>query len=412
MKSSVLPGRAGNSSTGVPRRTVLSAGAMLGAGSLLAGAANVFAQKGDTIKIGSARALTGLVASSFAPLYVSVKIAVEEINAAGGVLGRALEVIEADDESSPAKEPAVMRRLIDGGAQALLGPVGSSHTLAAVPTTTAAKMIHAGGGWAEELADGVKYPYHYQFTYNTGHQGEAIARQIVEKLKLKKVGILQENSGLGESGGAATTRALKKFGLEPVAVEVYPTTATDLKVYLAKLRAAGTEAIVLWNSPAQGMLLTAAGLQAMKWYPAILGGNSLFSNTVLENTDPEVLKNAYGTLIRTMTYSSTEAPGARQQAYAKKVVTYPESKFWEINAAISPFYDFLHLLKVVVEAEKRFDSERIKKAFDAVKGYPGMIGSISFSPENHCALTGDQMVMATLSSGKDPRAMHVFRERA
>jgi ABC-type branched-subunit amino acid transport system substrate-binding protein len=150
----------------------------------------------------------------------------------------------------------------------------------------------------------------------------------------------------------------------------------------------------------------------MKWYPALLGGNSLFSNTVLDNTDPEVLKNAYGTLIKTMTYSATEAPGARQVAYAKRVVTFPESKFWEINAAISPFYDYLHLLKQVVDAEKRFDAERIKKAFDATRDYPGMIGSISFTPENHCALTGDQMVMATLVSGKDPKAMHVFRERA
>jgi ABC-type branched-subunit amino acid transport system substrate-binding protein len=387
-------------------------GLLLAGGSLLAGARSVFAQTGDTIKIGSARAMTGLVASSFAPLYVSVKIAVEEINAAGGVLGRKLEIVEADDESSPAKEPAVIRRLIDSGAQALLGPVGSSHTMAAVATSTVAKVIHAGGGWAEELADGIKFPYHYQFTYNTGHQGEAIARHIVEKLKLKKVGILQENSGLGESGGAATTRSLKKFGLEPVAVEVYPANATDLKVYLNKIRAAGADALVLWNSPVQGMLLTAAGLQAMKWTPALLGGNSLFSNTVLDNTDPEVLKNAYGTLIKTMTYSATEAPGARQVAHAKKVVTFPESKFWEINAAISPFYDYLHLLKQVVETEKRFDTERIKKAFDATKNYPGMIGSISFSPENHCALTGDQMVMATLLSGKDPRSMHVFRERA
>jgi ABC-type branched-subunit amino acid transport system substrate-binding protein len=394
------------------RRDVLRIGGSLGAGALLGGAQNVFAQKGDSIKIGSARAMTGLVASSFAPLYVSVKIAVEEINAAGGILGRPLEIVEADDESSPAKEPAVMRKLVDSGAQAILGPVGSSHTMAAVATTTAAKIIHAGGGWAEELADGRKYPYHYQFTYNTGHQGEAIVRHIVEKLKLKKVGILQENSGLGESGGAATTRSLKKYGLDPVGVEVYPTTATDLKVYLNKLRATGTEALVLWNSPAQGMLLTAAGLQAMKWYPALLGGNSLFSNTVLENTDPEVLKNAYGTLIKTMTYSATEAPGARQVAYAKRVVTFPESKQWEINAAISPFYDYLHLLKQVVEADKRFDTEGIKKAFDSVKGYPGMIGSISFSPENHCALTGDQMVMATLLSGKDPKSMHVFRERA
>ena len=397
---------------GVSRRAVIgSAPALVGA-SLLASAQSVFAQRGDTIKIGSARAMTGLVASSFAPLYVSVKIATEEINAAGGILGRPIEIIEADDESSPAKEPAVMRKLMDSGAQAMLGPVGTSHVLAAVTTTTASKMIHAGGAWAEEVADGVRFPYHYQFTFNTGHQGEAVARHIVEKLKLKKIGMLQENSGFGESAGAATTRALKRRGLELVALEVYPPTATDLKVYLNKLRAAGADAVVLWNSPVQGILLTAAGLQAMKWYPALLGGNSMFSNTVLDNTDPEVLKNAYGTLIKNFTFSATESPGARQVAHAKRVVTFPEAKFWEINAAISPFYDYLHLLKQVVESEKRFDTERIKKAFDATKNYDGLIGSISFTPENHCALTGDQMVMATLLSGKDPRSMNVFRERA
>lgn len=394
------------------RRSVLRAGAALTGSSLLAGAHSVFAQKGDSIKIGSARAMTGLVASSFAPLYVSVKIAVEEINASGGILGRPLEIVEADDESSPAKEPAVMRKLLDSGAQAILGPVGSSHTMAAVPATTASKIIHAGGGWAEELADGLKFPYHYQFTYNTGHQGEAVVRLAVDKLKQKKVGILQENSGFGESATAATRRALKARGLEPVGVEVFPTTAPDLKVYLNKLRAAGAEALVLWCSPVQGTLLTAAGLSAMKWYPTLLGGNTMFASSVLDNGDPEVVKNAYGTLIRTMTYSGNEAPGARQQAHAKKVLAYPESKFWEINAAISPFYDFLHLLKLVVESEKRFDSERIKKAFDAVKDYDGMIGKISFTPENHCALSPDQMVMVSLASGKDPRSMHVFRERA
>lgn len=412
MKSQPHPHSTARPDGGLSRRSVLSVGMALTGGSLLAGAQNVFAQTGDTIKIGSARAMTGLVASSFAPLYVGVKIAVEEINAAGGMLGKKIEIIEADDESSPAKEPAVMRKLIDGGAQAILGPVGSSHTLAAVPTTTAAKIIHAGGGWSEDLADGVKYPYQYQFTYNTGHQGEAVVRHIVEKLKLKKVGILQENTGFGESAGAATLRSLKKHGLDPVAVEVYPVNAPDMKVYLNKLRAAGADALVLWNSPAQGMILTAAGLQSMKWYPALLGGNSVFSNTVLENADPEVLKNAYGTLIKTMTYAPGENPGARQIAHAKRVVTFPEARQWEINAAISPFYDYLHLLTKVVNEEKRFDSERIKKAFDSTKNYSGIIGMISFTPENHCALTGDQMVMVTLLSGKDPKSMQVFRERA
>jgi branched-chain amino acid transport system substrate-binding protein len=399
-------------SHGFTRRSVLTGASALVGSSLLSSVQNAFAQNTDTIKIGSARALTGLVASSFAPLYVGVKIAVDEINASGGILGRKVEVIEADDESSPAKEPAVVRKLLDSGAQAILGPVGSSHTLAAAASTTAAKIIHAGGGWTEDLADGKKYPYQYQFTYNTSHQGEAIASHIVEKLKLNKVGLLLENTALGESGGAATRRSLKKYGIEPVGVETYPVNATDLKVYLNKLRAAGAEALVLWNSPAQGVLLTAAGLQSMKWYPALLGGNSMFSNTVLQNADPEVLKNASGTLLKVFTYTQTENIAERQLAHAKRVVTFPEAKQWEINAAISPFYDFLHLLKVVVDAEKRFDTERIKAAFDATRNYKGMIGNISFTPENHCALTGDQMVMATLISGRDPKAMGVFRERA
>ena len=138
----------------------------------------------------------------------------------------------------------------------------------------------------------------------------------------------------------------------------------------------------------------------------------MFSNAVLDSASPEVLKLASGTLLKTMTYSASEPVGARQIAHAKKVLTFPEAKTWEINAAISPFYDFLHLLKVVVDAEKRFDSERIKKAFDATRNYDGMIGRISFTPDNHCALTGDQMVMASLASGRDARSMSVFRERA
>lgn len=399
-----------SSATGWNRRQVLASG--LSGGSLLLGIENAFAQKTDTIKIGSARALTGLVASSFAPLYVGVKIAIDEINATGGMLGRPLEIIEADDESSPAKEPAVIRKLLDSDAQAILGPVGSSHTLSAVATTTASKIIHAGGGWTEELADGIKYPYQYQFTYNTSHQGDAIARHIVENLKMKKVGILKENTALGESGGAATVKSLKRYGIEAVGIETYPVTATDLKVYLTKLRAAGAEALVLWNAPAQGVLLTASGMQALRWFPALLGGNSMFSNVVLENASPEVLKLASGTLLKTMTYSASDPVAARQIAHAKKVLTYPEAKTWEINAAISPFYDFLHMLRTVVNAEKRFDTERIKKAFDSTKNYDGMIGRISFTAENHCALTGDQMVMATLASGHDARSMGVFRERA
>jgi len=294
----------------------------------------------------------------------------------------------------------------------VLGPVGSSHALAAVATTGPAKVIHASGGFTEELADGTKYPYHYQYTYNAGQQGDAVARFALETLKLRKVGVLHEATGFGESAAASTVRNLKKRGAEAVGVEVYPLNATDLKVYVGKLRAAGAEVLVLWNSAAQGMVLTAAALQSMRWFPPLLGGNGMYSNAVIDGADPEVLKNAYATLIRSMTYSGKEQPAARQLAYVKKVLTYPEAKTWEINAAISPFYDFLHMLKLVVDSDKRYDGERVKKAFDATRNYAGMIGNISFSPENHCALDAEQVVLVSVASVRDPRSLGVFRERA
>lgn len=391
------------------RRQVLQLG---GAAALLSSLDFALAQRADALKIGVSRPMTGLFASSFAPLYVGMKIAAEEINAAGGIMGRPLELVEADDESSPAKEPAVMRKLLDSGAQAIIGPVGSSHALAAVATTGPGKVIHASGGFTEELADGQKYPYHYQFTYNAGQQGEAVTAFSVDTLRLRKVGILYESTGFGESANMATIRSLKKRGIDPVGSEAYPVNATDMKVYVSKLRSAGAEVLVLWNSAAQGMVLTASALQSFKWFPPLLGGNGMYSNTVSASADPEVLKNAYATLLRTMTYSATEPPAPRQLAYARKVLTYPEAKTWEINAAISPFYDFLHMVKRVVDAEKRYDSELIKKAFDATKNYPGMIGNISFSPENHCAVTADQLAMVKVASVRDPQSLGVFRERA
>jgi hypothetical protein len=114
---------------------------------------------------------------------------------------------------------------------------------------------------------------------------------------------------------------------------------------------------------------------------------------------------------RTFTYKGNEPPAARQVAYAKKLAADPDTKTGPLNAASCSFYDFLHLLKVVADDQKGFDSERLKKGFDSIRNYAGMIGPVSFTPENHCALNADAIAMVSIASGKDPRSMGFFRER-
>jgi len=398
----------------IDRRDFLRAASRLGIGAFGAsslGLASV-AEAQEPFSIGWVRPTTGRLASSFSILYIGGLIAIEEINAAGGILGRPIVRVEEDDEASPAKEPAVAKKLQGSGINFIAGPTGSSQALSSLATTTPAKIIQATYANGAEMGDGKKYPYHYQCTFNTDQQGEIAARYLVEKMKLKKIGIIQENTAFGEQATAASRATLKKLGLEPVRVEVYPLNAPDLNTYVGNLRKAGIDGMIAWiaNIPNAAMAFNA--MNSQKWFPPITGHNGLFLDALFDLVPPEALANVYGTMYRSLMWTDTTSPGPRQVAFAKKVAAHPEGKGSGVPVANSPYYDFLHVLKLAIESEKSFEPEKVKRALDNVKGYQGLLGTINFSPENHTAIGIDDIALASVASGKDPKSMGVFREIA
>ena len=387
------------------RRTLLGAGSAL----LLAGRARAEA---DPFHIGWVRPTTGRLASSFAPLYVGGLIAIDEINAAGGILGRPIVRDEQDDEASPAKEPGIVRKLADEGIHYMCGPTGSSQALAALATTTPNKIINTTYGLAAALGDGRKYPYHYQMIFNSDQQAIAIVRYLVDVLKLRKIGVLQENTAYGEEIASSTRRELKKRGLDPVDVQVFPISAPDLNGYVNNLQKAGADGLCLFLSNTPNSVMAFNAMNGLNWHPPIAGHTSLFDEALLKLVPEEALRNVYGTYYKSFTWSETEAPPQRQQDYARKIAGYPEAKGVMVNAAFSPNYDFLKLVSTVIATEKTDDVVRIKAALDAVRDYSGILGAVNFSPDNHCAISADEMVMASVASGTDARAQGVFRARA
>src|SRR5260370_14566088 len=117
----------------------------------------------------------------------------------GGLIGRT----EEDEEASPAKEPAIVKKLQESGINFIAGPTGSSQALSSLATTTPAKIVQATYANGAEMCDGTKYPYHYHCTFNSNQRVEISARYLVEKMKLKNIGILQENTAFGEQATAA-----------------------------------------------------------------------------------------------------------------------------------------------------------------------------------------------------------------
>lgn len=366
----------------------------------------------EPFRIGWVRPTTGRLASSFAPLYVPGLIAIEEINAAGGIMGRPIVRQEEDDEALPAREPAIVRKLQEEGINVICGPTGSSQSLSSLAMTTSAKILQATYANAEELGDGKKYPYHYQCTFNTGQQATVAATYLVETLKARKIGILQESTAFGEQATAATKVALERIGLKPVDIQVYPLNAPDLSPYVRNLQKAGAEGVVAWIANVPNLAMAFNAMASLKWLPPITGHNGLFHDSLFDLVPAEALKNVYGTHYRSLTFTAAETPGERQQEYARRIRAYPETKAAEAAVAGSPHYDFLHLLKHVIEQEKSFETEAIKRALDSVQGYRGMLGTLSFTSERHTGIGLEDIVLGSVASARDARANGVFRERA
>jgi branched-chain amino acid transport system substrate-binding protein len=397
----------------IDRRALLRSAAQVGVaafGASLGGSA--FAQQ-QALKLGWIRPTTGRLASSFAPLYFGGLIAVDEINASGGIMGRQIARFEEDDEASPAKEPGIIRKLREQDISCVVGPTGSSQSLASIAATTPAKLIQSTYAAAAEAGDGKRYPYHYQIMFNTDQQAEVCVDYMVRALGGKKVGILQENTAFGEQAAASTKSILrKKFGLAPVSEQVYPITAPDLSAYVANLQKAGAEGIIGWiaNVPNAAMIFNT--MKTLKWFPPVTGHSGLMLPALFDLVPAEAVKNVFATYYRNFTWTDTEQPGARQVEFAKKLAKYPEAKGYEVNVAAGPYYDFIYLLKAAIETEKSFEPEAIKHGLDNIKNFKGLMGDFSFTPENHSGIGTKDVVLVSVASGQDPRAMGCMRARA
>lgn len=401
-----------NMSSAVHRRTILKGMAGAGAGLLgMTGFNSLVMAADDVVRIGWVRATTGKAASTYAPIFSGGLVAIEEINEAGGILGRKVETFDVDDEGSPSTQPAVARRLIEEGINLAVGPGGSSQGLASLAVTTPNKIIQTAYALSEEFGDAAAYPYHYQFVLNTRAQAEASIKYLVEVLGVKKIGILQESTAFGEALTRASKEFLANHSLEPTSVQTVPLSPTTVLPYVDNIRKSGAEAMLSWVSllPAHGMTFKA--LADLDWAPILCCHLSALSDKLFEMAPDKVFENAVATSYKTLTWSDSEPIGERQIKYLEKVRQKPNMIGNEPIAMQAPFYDFLHALKVVIEAEKSFDSDAIKKGMDSLTGFDGMLGKSSFSPTNHAGISAENIALAKLLSARDPRAQGAFRER-
>jgi ABC-type branched-subunit amino acid transport system substrate-binding protein len=401
--------------TRIDRRTLLAhssrAAIALAAGSLFG--RHAFAA--DEVKVGWIQPTTGALASSFGPLYLAADMALEEINAAGGILGRKLVKVVADDEGSPAKEPIVTRRLIDEGCRFILGPVGSSQALASLEVSTPAKVIQATYASAPEMGDGKRYPYHYQFNFTTDAQAVRHAEYLAQR-GFKKIGLLVEDSAAGAGLKAAALKEIPARGMQVVSEQQFPLKVADMTPYLRKLRSDGAEALEAHVSNNVDITQMLVGLSRIGWKPVIAGHTGfLFAGTPGAVPDAARYSEVYAATFRALTYTDSDQPPDRVKAFARKIASSNVPDTLLGPAATTPFYDFLHVLKYGVEKAKSWDPDAVKRALDSSSDIPGLFGPMTFSDSRHCAYDHTVVAMAAANSMDEPLSKEyrgLFRHRA
>lgn len=217
---------------------------------LFDGAANA-----QTIKIGVNEPLTGAFAASGTYVVNGAKIAADEINAKGGVLGKKLELVIEDNKSNPTEAAAVAEKLITRDkTPVMMGAWGSSLTLAVMPklieyevpmvveTSSAGKITTSGN------------PYIFRISPPSAVEAAAFSK-IVDKLALKKVDFLVINNDWGRGTADDFGKMMKEKGITVGLVETMDQSAQDMSAQLSKLKASDSETIVLTTAVDQLTLI-------------------------------------------------------------------------------------------------------------------------------------------------------------
>jgi branched-chain amino acid transport system substrate-binding protein len=218
---------------------------LAGALFVIASTAAAFAQSSGPIKLADVAELSGGGATVGTNWKNGIDLAVEEINAKGGILGHKIEVTHADSQSNPGVARAQVQKALDDEPYVLLGPGYSGSVKVTAPLAAEAGITQIMGGEAAELTRmGDKYLFRTSF----GQQSSMpkVAKYINDELKAKSVAIVWVNNDFGRGGRDVIAKEFERLGIKVVADQSTEAGQTDFAADVTKIKAAAPDAVFIY----------------------------------------------------------------------------------------------------------------------------------------------------------------------
>jgi branched-chain amino acid transport system substrate-binding protein len=382
------------------RRTLMK----LGVGAALALGTRPFPvlAQSSPIKIGLSAAFSGPNAQAGQTLQLGADLAIDEINAAGGVLGRPLALVTRDNEHKLDRGVAQARELVEReGCSAIIGSQGSFIGIAVIDTMNELQVPWFGTsvGGVGIIENGSKPNYMFRVATNDRDVAKFLVAYGVDKGGSKKIGILVEDTGWGVPAIEDLKAALKTRNLEAVSIDKVKVGDVDFTPQMQRASNAGAETILTFtNGPEMANALKAANKIGYK--PKVIGAWGLAGATFPSLAGP--LANGV-MVMQTFTFVNNEKPKA--QALYKRLTTKLPVK----DAAEIPFpsyvgntYDAVHMIALSIKKAGGTDGPQMLAALENLGEYQGLIKNYSnpFSATNHEALNPQDYVMTTWNGSR------------
>jgi branched-chain amino acid transport system substrate-binding protein len=355
----------------------------------------------EPIKVGYLPALTGPSSSTGIGINRGIQLAVQEINAAGGMDGRQIELIVRDTQSEPTKA-------VNGAAElthsekvgVVFGPVNSGESLAVVPLLARANIPQLHPCWVDSLTDTKKYPMCFRNAPTNQQIGAAANRYVVEVLKKKKVAVISDTTGYGTASVTAYVPMLKEKGAEVVYQGNIDAANPDLTPEILRMRNAGAEAIMPWsvNPGFLSRIINTRG--QMNWDVPIVGQTTLGSGAtqaLLEK--PEYWAKVYPNNFRPVCYSPDNKLTDRTASFLERLkkanIEVNDTLLWWVAVG----YDSPYLIAEAVKAAGAEPAQMVSY-LNQLKRFAGVYGDISFTPDQHNGYPDEEVVMVEANSLK------------
>jgi branched-chain amino acid transport system substrate-binding protein len=347
----------------------------------------------ESIKIGLSGPFTGGSSSMGVSMRDGVKLAVEEINAAGGVMGgRKLELIERDDEAKNERGVQIAQELINKEkVVATVGYINTGVALASQRFYQEAKIpvmnnVATGSLVTQQFKD---QPENYIFrnAASDSIQAPMIVEEAVVRRGFKKVAILADSSNYGQLGRADLEKALELKSIKAVAVEKFNTKDVDMTAQLLKAKEAGAE-VVLTYAIGPELAQIANGMTKLGWKVPMIGSWTLSMANFIDNAGP----GGEGARMP-QTFIQEPTTPKRQSFIISFLRTFkPKANRMDSPVSAAQGYDSIYLLAAAIKQANSTDGPKIKAALEDLRTpVEGVVTTYNkpFTKDDHEAITAN-----------------------